>query len=125
MIDILEGGKQLFPEIEFRLNCGLNSRQDINCKVELNKYKENCVGDLLIRRPIGKLIHLPDPKECPIANLKCIKMATENTTYSGYDVNIINTSMRMICLDTGKCPVLETLAKGSDWYRKNVQYSQA
>lgn len=51
-------------------------------------------------------------------------MAQLNTTYTGYDVNVVNTSMRFIASSpTGEMPVLDLLAKGHEWYNQNVEFS--
>ena len=126
LMDLLEGGHGQFPEIEFRLSNGLPLQAPIksgqNHLVKETKA-DLCVGDLLIRRPIGKLTHLPDPKECPIQNLTCIPLAQENTVYTGYNSNVINSSMRMIAVSSdGSNPVLEKLKQGHEWYRKNLKY---
>ncbi|KAI8906736.1 ATP-grasp domain-containing protein [Gorgonomyces haynaldii] len=122
LIDLLEGGNGTFPETEFRISNGIEPRHKIRCLV--NQSLENdCVGDLLIRRPLGRLIKLPKPQECPISNLKVIPIAKENSVYHGFDVNVRNTSMRMIAVSqAGTNQVLESLTLGSQWYRQNVHY---
>ena len=82
------------------------------------------MGDLLIRRPLGRLLKLPDPKECPVENLTCIRMTQENTIYTGYDSNMINMSMRMVAVsNAGSDVIMEKLQQGSEWYKKNVASS--
>lgn len=126
LIDLIENGAGKFSEIEFRLNVGLEPRQKLNGTVD-GSLSEKCVGDLLIRRPVGKLMRLPDPETCPVKNLQCIPMAKLESVYRGYDVNIVNTSMRMVATTasspTGTEEILQSLTLGSDWYNANLVFT--
>lgn len=123
---MLEGAQGRFPEAEFRLNNGLELRTQLLGKLDKAVQSSTCVGDLLIRRPIGKLLKLPNPKECPIKNLTCISLTSEESIYSGYNVNIINTSMRMIAISPGGSEsVSNSLTQGHDWYKLNLKYTPA
>jgi hypothetical protein len=79
---------------------------------------------LLISSPIGKLISLPDSKTCNIENLTIIPVASAGSIYYGYDVNIMNTAMRLVATSSDHETVSKSLDKGSEWYsdRLTIRY---
>jgi hypothetical protein len=81
----------LFPEIEFRLNNGLEIRHDRKEIMNKNFF----VGDLMIPRQIGKLHSLPDPESVNLP-IKYIPLAKPGTEYFGFDVNVLNTAARFV-----------------------------
>ena len=126
LIDEAEGGQQLFPEMEFRLNNGLDLRQD---RVHVARLFQSHfgIGDLMVPKQIGKLLSLPDPNQLTIPHLQVKIMAKIGTLYRGFDVNTMNTAVRFVAF-TGNHEVptfslLESRLMASlAWFNRSTVY---
>lgn len=126
LIDEAEGGVGLFPEIEFRLNLGLNLRHD---RESISKMNSPCFGaaDLMIPRQLGKLVSLPD-SECPLPNMIYKPIAKAGTVYQGFSVNTMNTAARFIASagqERVSCQTMEArLNAALAWFNRHVVYDR-
>ncbi|KAI8918772.1 ATP-grasp domain-containing protein [Entophlyctis helioformis] len=121
LIDDAEGGGNVFPETEFRLNIGL-SRRDHGLKpLAANR----AIGDLMVPKKIGRLVSLPDLAQCPTPNVTFKVFATAGTDYHGFDINKLNTCCRIIASGEGlntAADVENALASAHRWLDAHVVY---
>ncbi len=123
LIDEAEGGKQLFPEMEFRLNVGLSLRHDRSTTSPLLQDRAFTIGDLMVPKQIGKLKYLPGPSECTLpSTTQYIPIAKVDTLYHGFDVNSMNTAARFVVRDGSGGGVEERLLKALDWFQGSTVY---
>ena len=121
LIDLIEGGRGIFPEIEFRLNNGLQLREHGLKRLDSSKI----VADLMIPKQIGTLIKLPDPQKCPVPHVECTIFAKLGSSYSGFDIGQLNSCARLV-IQQGYAGVEETenaLNKANEWFNSEVAYS--
>lgn len=123
LIDEAEGGKQLFPEMEFRLNVGLSLRHDRSTTSPLLQDRAFTIGDIMIPKQIGKLKYLPGQNDCNLTSTtQYIPIAKVDTLYHGFDVNSMNTAARFVVRDASVGSVEERLLKALDWFQGSAIY---
>ncbi|KAJ3211391.1 hypothetical protein HDU82_005955 [Entophlyctis luteolus] len=120
----------LFQEMEFRLSIGLGLRHN---RQNISRYARNdsgfSVGDLMVPLKIGKLVSVPDAKECPVRGVQVVQIAKPGTTYSGFNIAVMNTCVRLIATvedseNTTETDLEEKLKAAHNWYNAHVQFAE-
>lgn len=127
LIEEAEGGKGLFPEMEFRLNIGLPLRHNRERIAQITR--ENfTVADLMVPKQLGKLVSIPEVSTCTLPNIIYKPLAKVGTVYKGFDVNTMNTAARFIATvqpgENLSAKLMEArLNAALAWFNKNVVYA--
>eukprot|EP00842_Homolaphlyctis_polyrhiza_P004440 jgi/Hompol1/4998/HPOL_001100-RA len=124
LIDALEGGHGIFPEMEFRLNVGLPLRQTTNASGSTAVSVDTAVGDLMIPKKLGTLIALPDAAACPVGGVVCKIFGKIGSVYKGFDMATLNTCARLVASGgfTSTADVEQALAAAHSWFDQNTVY---
>jgi biotin carboxylase len=97
-----------FPRIEFRIN---NQLPIDFC------IKPEYLGDVMIPKPIGRLTKIPN--EYPGATI----YAKEGQTYTGFDINHLNTMCRIVCSAASFEELVDELHKRTQHFLSLVEYT--
>lgn len=121
LIDQVLGGKNTFPELEFRLNNGLAPKKALNQKPNFT------CADLIIPLQIGKLVSIPGETDFSLPNCSYKPLGTVGRVYKGFDVNYLNTAARfMIFNGRSEIPSVNLMenkiSMAATWFNKYVLY---
>ncbi|KAJ3282848.1 hypothetical protein HK104_010678 [Borealophlyctis nickersoniae] len=126
LIDMAEGGGNIFPEMEFRLNNGLPLRHDREAVARVNNPGFSC-GDLMVPLRVGRLAALPAEGDvCPVAGVQYIPIAKVGQIYKGFNINAMNTCARFVVtageagVDTAE--MQRRLGQALEWFDARVVY---
>ena len=122
LIDDLLGGFNIFPTFEFRWNIGL--------PIKLSQLENNGVrvGDIMIPLQMGQLVSVPkDPSVQSDEKIQfsIIQISKNGTLYTGFDINKINTCIRIKCKANQKsfAETLEALEECAHSAEKEIRYT--
>ncbi|KAJ3075598.1 hypothetical protein HDU98_007580 [Podochytrium sp. JEL0797] len=118
----------LFQEMEFRLSCGLGLRHDRTLHSRYARADPGySIADLMVPLKVGTLVQIPDGNACPVEGVRVIQVAKVGTTYAGFDINVMNTCVRLVAVAKDGEGVTEGMmvARLNDahkWYNANLLY---
>lgn len=121
LIDQVLGGKNTFPELEFRLNNGLSPKKG------LNQTPNFTCADLIVPLQIGKLVSIPLETDFSLPNCSYKPLGKVGRIYKGFDVNYLNTAARfMIFNGQSEIPSVKLMeykiSMAATWFNKHVLY---
>jgi hypothetical protein len=125
LIDLIEGGKGHFQELEFRCHSGLMPRQSVSEQAQMKKGKETVVGDLIIPLKIGRLISIPSKEEFPsyIQGIQYRPVAKPGIVYKGFSVQTLNTCARFVATEfTSMVDAQKGLEQALEWFNSKIVY---
>ncbi|KAI8608296.1 ATP-grasp domain-containing protein [Chytriomyces sp. MP71] len=119
----------LFVEMDFRCAIGLPLRHN---RATVSRYARGdpgfSVADLIVPLRKGILVRVPEVAECPIPNVQIVQIAKTGTVYQGFNINTMNTCVRLVAVSQEQESVTEQdmeqrLRRAEEWYQSQVIYS--